>query len=315
MLIQILLLVIGILGLWFSAEIVIRSAQVVAHKLKISETFIGLTILSIGTTLPELGTHIISSIRILHGQNLSDLAVSMNVGSNLIQITAILGIVALFMKVKSDKKFLDGDYIVMLLSIFLLFVLGYNGIITRLEGAFLMICYLLYIWSLGRAEHFVEKIENNIGRKKLTLYFIGIPAGILLLLISSELTVMNAHFLAGKWGVADTFIGALVLGLGTALPELAAAIVAIRRKSEEMSIGVLVGSNITNPLFGIGLGAVISTYTISDTILWLDIPAWFFVSIVVLLFFWRKLQLERKEAIMMIACYVAYVALKFKFMA
>ncbi|MFC1754208.1 calcium/sodium antiporter [Thermoproteota archaeon] len=312
MLLQLFLVIAGIIGLWFSAELVIKCAQVIADKLKISETFIGLTILSIGTTLPELGTHIVSSIKILQGTDVSGLAVATNIGSNIVQITAILGIVAFFLTIKSDKKFLDKDFIVMLMAILGLFVLGYNGVITRLEGAFLVLCYLLYVWRLASAEHFVEKMSHS-PNKKLFWYFMGIPAGIVVLLASSELAVSNAHFLATAWSVQDTLVGALILGVGTALPELAAAIVAIRRKSEEMSLGVLVGSNITNPLFGVGIGALISTYTISNTILWIDLPAWFFVSVIALLFFWRKMRLERKEAVMLILCYVVYVLLKMKF--
>lgn len=309
---ELLLVIIGMVGLWFSAELVVKCAQVIAAKLKISETFIGLTILSIGTTLPEIGTHIVSSIKILQGVELSGLAVSTNVGSNIIQITAILGIVAFFLKIKSDKKFLDQDFLVMLLAIILLFVFGYSGRINRIEGAFLVMCYLVYMWRLASKEHFVEKFTSP-GRKHLFWYFLGILGGIILLLLSSELAVSNAHGLASAWGVADTFVGALILGLGTALPELAAAIVAIRRKSEEMSVGVLVGSNITNPLFGVGIGALISTYAISETLLWIDMTSWFFVSVLALLFFWRKLHLEKKEAAMLILCYVGYVALKFKF--
>lgn len=313
MILEILLVLAGIAGLWFSAELVIRCAQYIAHKLNISETFIGLTILSIGTTLPELGTHIVSSWKILHGMDVSGLAVATNIGSNIVQITAILGIVGFFLHIKSDRRFMDSDYIVMLLSIVLLFIFGYNGLINRIEGAFLVTCYLLYVWKLANAEHFVEKINHNKKKKKMVWYFIGVPVGICLLLFSSNITVMNAEFLATQWGVADTLIGGLILGLGTALPELAAAIVAIRRKSGEMSLGVLVGSNITNPLFGVGIGAMISTYTISNSILWIDLTSWFFVSIVALLFFWRNLTLEKKEAAMLIACYILYVLLKLKF--
>ena len=80
----------------------------------------------------------------------------------------------------------------------------------------------------------------------------------------------------------------------------------LRRKSEGMSIGVLVGSNITNPLFGVGVGALISTYTVSERIRNFDLPIWFFVSVVALLFFWRKLKIERREAIILILMYIAY---------
>lgn len=312
---EIIFVILGMTGLWISAEVVIRSAQIIANKLKISDTFVGLTILSIGTSLPEIGTHIVSSLAILKGHDLSGIAVSTNIGSNIIQITAILGIVAFFLKIKSDKKFLDGDYLVMLIAIVLIFVFGYNGIISRAEGAFLVILYLLYLGKLGKSEHFVEKITSHNSNKQLILHALAIPVGIAALLFSSHLAVFNAESLASMWNVKDTLVGALILGLGTALPELAAALVAIRRKAEDMSIGVLIGSNITNPMLGIGIGALISTYTISESLLWLDLPFWFFTSVVVLLFFWRNLKIEKKEAIIMMGFYLAYILLKLKFMA
>jgi len=299
MLSEVLLIIVGIVGLWVSSEVLIKSAQAVAAKLKLSETFLGLTLLSIGTTLPEMGTHIVSSIAILRGTDLSGIALSTNIGSNIVQITAILGIVAFFLKIKSDKRFLDSDYIVMLLAIILLFVFGFNGHISRLEGGFLLGLYLIYLWKLGRSEHIVGKVENTHARG-LWIHALLIPLGFLFLFLSSYLAVHNGEQLATLLNVEDTFIGALLLGLGTALPELAAALVAIKRKSSGMSIGVLVGSNITNPLFGIGLGALISTYTMSHTLLWLDIPFWFFVSVLALLFFWRKMNLEKKEAAMLV---------------
>ena len=124
---ELLLLILGIAVLWGSAELLVRAAQVIAAKLKISETFLGLTILSIGTTLPELGTHIASSIAILNGTDLSGIALGTNIGSNIFQITVILGIVALFMTVHAHKRFLDRDYIVMLVAIALLFVFAHTN--------------------------------------------------------------------------------------------------------------------------------------------------------------------------------------------
>ncbi|HII72657.1 TPA: hypothetical protein HA265_07920, partial [Candidatus Woesearchaeota archaeon] len=229
-------MIIGVAGVWLSSELVIHASQVIAHRLKISESFIGLTVLSIGTTLPELGTHIMSSIAILQGKNLSDIAVSTNIGSNIVQITAILGIVALFLKVKAHKEFLDKDYVVMLGAIVLLFILGLDGRYNRLDRFFLVMLYIVYLAYLGKTEHFVEKIEHNYKKGKVILLTLSIPFGIALLLGSAQLAIMNADRIATLLQVKDTLIGALVLGIGTALPELAAALVAIKRGSTEMSI-------------------------------------------------------------------------------
>ena len=243
---------------------------------------------------------------ILRGADLSGIALGTNIGSNIFQITVILGIVALYMTVYSDKKFLDNDYLIMLASIALLFVFATNGKINRYEGFFLVACYIVYLWRRGNLEHFVQKIEHNKHKKWLFIHALVIPVGIALLYFSANVVVENAHKLAVMWGVSDSLIGVLIIGFGTALPELAAAIIALRRKSTGMSIGVLVGSNITNPLFGVGIGALISTYTVSDKILHFDLPVWFFVSVVALLFFWRKLKIERREAALLILMYLIY---------
>ncbi|MBI5398206.1 hypothetical protein HZB03_01960, partial [Candidatus Woesearchaeota archaeon] len=150
--------------LWFSSEILIHSSKILAARFKISETFIGLTILSIGTTLPELATHIIASIHILQGDAVSGVALGANIGSNMFQITLILGLVGLLMTIRSTRNFLETDYVAMLMSIVLVFTYGLDGRISRAEGLVLAALYMLYLWYLGQIEHFVDKIEHRANR-------------------------------------------------------------------------------------------------------------------------------------------------------
>ncbi len=305
---ELMLLIAGIIAIWLSAELLIRASQIIAHKLGISDTFIGLTILSIGTTLPELGTHIASSIKILQGVDVSEIALGANIGSNIFQMTVILGVVALCIKVFAEKRFLHEDYMVMLGSIILLFIFSLDGRITRYEGAILAASYILYLFCLGKEEHFFHKIEHEHHKHHAWLY-IGIAeiiVGTALLYFFANIIVDNAQLLTEQWQVSGSLIGTLILGFGTALPELAAAIVALQRKSSGMSVGVLVGSNITNPLFGVGIGAAISTYTVSSRILYFDLVAWFVLSIIALSFFWSKLKIEKKEGIYLIIAYLVY---------
>jgi cation:H+ antiporter len=313
MILEILFLIGGILGLWLSAELLIRASQIIAGKLRISETFIGLTILSIGTSLPEIGVHISSSLRILKGIDVSDLAVATNIGSNTVQITAILGIIALFMRVHSTKKFMMRDYILMMCSIILLFLFCLDGVITRIEGFILLFSYILYLAYLAQLEHFVYKIEHNHPKKRVILFGLLIPFGLLALFFFSDIIVDSARLLLTEVDVTQSLVGALIVGVGTALPELAGAIIALKRKSSGMSLGILVGSNITGPLFAVGIGALISSYTVSSRIIWFDLPAWFFVSAVVMLMFWRKLEIGKKEAIALLLIYIVYVFVRIKF--
>ncbi len=309
------MLISGIIGLWLSAEFLIWTLGIISRRLKISQTFIGLTILSIGTTLPEIGTHIASSIQILKGVEASGIAMGSNVGSNLMQITLILGIVALFMRVHATRDFLKRDYSVMMGAIALLFVLGLDGRISRLEGLLLAALYLLYLRGLGKLEHFVEKVvevEHKEGMRRLERYFLYAIAGMAMLLLMGHLVVMSSISLSRSWGVENSLVGALIVGFGTALPEFATAVSALRRRLGGMSIGVLVGSNITNPLWGVGIGAMISGYKVDRNVLYFDIPAWFLVSSVVLAFLARKGRIGRKKALVIIILYFAYVFLRLR---
>ncbi len=307
---EVLFLILGMIGLLASAELLIWALQVIAMKLKISGTFLGLTVLSIGTSFPEIGTHIIASIDILKGVEASGIAVGTNIGSNLMQITLILGIAAIITKVYADKKLLKRDYTVMMATIVLLFFLAINGYISRFEGFVLVALYIIYLRRLGKLEHFVEKIGNKNSRKNnksLAKYYFYTVLGLGLLLFTANIVVKNAVALSQLWGIEESFIGAVIIGFGTALPEFATATSALRRKLTGMSVGVLIGSNITNPLFGLGLGALISGYSVGRHILLFDLPAWFFVSAVALMFFIRKGKIERKEGIVLVCLYLIYV--------
>jgi cation:H+ antiporter len=215
------------------------------------------------------------------------------------------------MSVYATRKFLKTDYVVMLGSIVLVFILSLDHLLSRIEGFILAALYLAYIYYLGRLEHFVAKVEINHRGRRVWPHFLSMGFFMLLLFLFSDLAVRGVHGISVQLSMQDSLIGAIVLGIGTALPELAMVIVAIRRGLAEMSVGVLVGSNITNPLFAAGIGALISTYSVAEDILFFDLPIWFLVSLVPLFFLWSGKRLQRKEAVLLIFLYVLYVLLRF----
>lgn len=308
--IEFILFLLGVLSIWFFAGVVVDAAQRIAKHFNISEEFIGLTILSIGTSLPEISTHIIASIDILKGIDASGIAVGTNIGSNIVQITFILGFIALLTKVHTDKKILDRDYFIMLLAIIILFLISLNGRISRLEGIFITGGYIFYLYWLAKKEKVIEKnpFKTDYLRDG-SLIIIGIGA----LLFSANLVVNNALKISELWNVTGLFLGTVIIGVSTALPELTVALRAILKGSTGISLGTLVGSNITNPMFALGIGAIISGYKTSSVLTFFDLPFWFFVSLIAMFFFWRKFKLEKKEAIVLIGFYLLYVALKLTF--
>lgn len=306
MFIEITLLMLGILGLWFSAGLIVGSAKIISEKLNISDTFLGLTLLSVGTSLAEIGTHVVTSVKMLQeGTDISGVAVGTNIGSNIIQITLILGITGFFMTIRAKGSFLKKDYVVMLMAIFMVWVFSLDARLARWEGAVLVISYLFYLWTLGDKEKLMEKIEDK-KKKGLLIHVILILLGTGFLILSSKVSVESIVGLSDILGVTNTLLGTLVLGAGTALPELATAVAALRKKLSGMSLGVLVGSNITNPLFALGLGTAISGYSVEHSVFWYDLPFWFCISLVVLHFLRRGHTLEKHESVMLVCFYIVY---------
>lgn len=314
MLYEIFIGALSIIGLLAGAEIVIHEARKIAHELKISDFFIGLTIFSIGTSLPEIATHVVASIDILRGvgsaETLSGLAVGTNIGSNIIQITFITGVVALFGVLKARKKFLMVDYMVMLLSILALFIFSLDGNISRLEGFVLFFSYIAYLIYLTKAENLGKKFFYNISdkRDRFNLYteIFVMLGGLIVLILSADRIADLVQIFSDKYKISGSLIGTLIVGVSTALPEFTTAIFALRKKSSGMSLGTLIGSNITNPLMALGLGAMISNYSVAKEIIFYDIPFWFAVSLALFFLIRKTRVLNKKVALFLILFYIMF---------
>ena len=298
---SVVILLVSLVGVLAGADLIVNGAVRIARSLNVSEAFIGLTVLSVGTSLPEIFTHIMSSIEVLRGQTAAaGISIGTNVGSNVIQITLILGLVGIFSRLRSDHLTLRRDYVVMLGGILLLFLLGLNGFIGRIEGVVLALLYIAYLIYLGKNE---KVVEHN--RYKTNYLWDGtiLVIGFVLLLFCADLVVDEALLVASDLGVATTFIGTMIIGVATALPELTTSIMALVKRSADLSLGTLIGSNITNPMLALGIGAAISGYEISRSVLFFDIPFWFIVSLIGLAFFWKKMELRHWQAGVMVAFY------------
>lgn len=303
--------ILGLAVIWLAATFVVDSGIKIARSLNLSGAFIGLTILSIGTSLPEIFMHIFASIDILNGIDASGVAVGTNIGSNMIQITFIMGFIGLLTKVRASRKILTQDYIIMLASILLLFFISLDGRVGQVEGAVIALAYVGYLFILSGKEKKLEKSRfraNYLKEGSIILF------GFIALSIAANTVVFNAVKFSEIWGISGSFIGAMMIGVTTALPELTTALIGILRGSPGISLGTLVGSNITNPMFSLGIGAAISGYSIEKTILFYDIPFWFFGSLVPLFFFWNKKYLDKWQALAMIGIYVTYGWFRFRFL-
>jgi len=313
---EILFFLAGLIGIWFGAHMVVDHALVIAKQLKISKLFVGLTILSIGTSLPEIFTHITASLKELSGMAASNIAIGTNIGSNIVQITLIIGILGLITKIKSSKSVQHRDGIIMLGSIVLLFLLGLDGVISRLDGALLFFLYIGYLIYLYTREAELSEIIAHHSKwthkkfKNFAVHSAMILVGLGILQVAASKIVNITLNFSNTLGIEQSFFGLLIIGFATALPEFTTAVMGLLRKSESLSLGVLIGSNITNPMMALGLGAMITDNPISRGLITFDIPFWFIVSAGLLLIFQKNKKLTKAGAALMLGSYIAYALYK-----
>lgn len=305
------LILLGLIGLWLGTKFIIDSALGIAKRFNLSHSFVGVAILAVGTDLPEVFVSLKASIMQLQGAESSGIITGNAIGSCLSQITLILGVAGLFLKFNMAKKDLLRDGIALLGSIIMLYFFGLDGRISRLEGSAMLFVYALYYLVLMKSQTNHE--DNNSEGKdysngKLILLLLS---GFVVLVFSSNLVVENSMLLAEKWGVAQSFVGIVIIGLGTSLPELAVSVGAALRKSAGMSVGNVIGSNIFDGLIPIGLGGTISTIKFDNNLLKIDLPILFFSTLIVLLFLRTKRGISVIEGITLVAMFFLYLLLKF----
>lgn len=308
-----LLLFIGLIGLWIGSERVVTGGKAIADRLGVSPLLIGLTVVSIGTSLPEIMVATFSGAR-----GSDDIAVGAMIGSCLAQITLILGITGLIHNIKVRKKALrvDGKMLLASILLFTLF-LGTGMKLTPVEGALMIAIYGGYIWyTFTHDELRAEASERGLHKKRgfpFGLRILEIVVGIAVLVYSADLVLDNAVFIARANGLSEAFIGVMLIGTATGLPELSTAVVGVLKKAPGISIGTLIGSNITDPLLSLGLGAIAGGGFITNPdLMMFDIPFWLIAStIALLLLHSNRLTLNKYEGGALILVYVLFVMTKF----
>lgn len=335
LLITILFLTLGFIGLYIGAKFVIIGLENIADRLHISHIVVGLTILSIGTSLPEIGVSIMGGLDKLLGidPNIDGIVIGNKVGSFMTNITLIIGILAVSQPIFVSKWELrrEGPMLFISLLVFLFFSL--DGILCQLEALIMIIIYAIYlslvIWSEKRLAR--GKSEDRLLEKERldsvsfepieaphptssALKHIGIfMIGLVVLLIASEITLLSAHDISKEFHIPENVIGILIVGFGTSLPELIVDLTAIRRGSFGLAVGDILGSNICDILLATGSGAIIVNFNVPAIILLFDIPVLFLAILIAVYFLWSEKTLKRWEGALLIGFYVGYAIVKLLF--
>lgn len=296
-------------------ELVVRSAISIANIFQLSEIFIGITILAFGTDLPELVVAIDGALHNAKGIESSGIITGNAIGSCISQISFVIGATALFHFLIIGRVQLKYFGIELIGSIILLAIVSFDNVITWDNGAILIMAFLIYFIT-----HFIQekkRIQSKKGEKiKYKLKVIALKSlfliiGLVIVVLASELTVDHALILATNWGIPQSFIGAIIIGAGTSLPELAISVNAVLKNKPGLSIGNIIGSNIFDLLIPLGLASIIADIKIENKVLFYDLPFLLLISLIVIGFLSTKRGLQKWEGLGLIILYLVYAIVKF----
>ena len=310
MLMNIVLLLVGTALVLWGADKFTDGACGVARRWNVSELVIGLTIVAMGTSLPELIVSLFSSIR-----GSGDMSVGNIVGSNIFNTLVIIGASAMAMKIAVSRITLYRDISLSFGVAVVLFLMGRDGELSRVEGVLLLGVFAIFLYNLFMAERKNKKNQTEAPEQpkdiepvwKLLLFLV---IGVASLVGGGQLLVNNAAELARSWGVSESVIGLTILAGGTSLPELATSVVAARKGSNDLALGNALGSNIFNITLVLGLCNVISPMHI-PLISPID---WAFLigsNVVLAVCAFTRMRLCRLEGFVLLLCYAAYLTLLF----
>lgn len=317
MLLQIILFFAGLAGLYFGAEWLVRGASRFARSFNIKPVVIGLTIVAFGTSTPELVTSVIAGIR-----HLSDIAMGNIIGSNIANIGLILGLSALVRPLSVDMKLLYREMPIVVGISGLLYFLGWDGTLSRLEGGILLggiFVYTCYVYRVAlkepkaveqeylEFEEFIGAARDSI-KKDILLIIIGLGA----LIGGAHFLVHSAIYIARVIGISELVIGLTVIAVGTSLPELATSMIAAIRKESDISVGNVLGSNIFNILAVLGVAAVIQPLQVNAASLVVDMPVMLLFSIFLIPMITWKFVLTRGQGFLLLIGYGIYILWLFK---
>jgi cation:H+ antiporter len=302
----------GIALLTFGADRFVGAAASLAQRLGVSPLFVGLTIVSVGTSFPEL---VVSSTAVLSGH--PAVGIGNVLGSNIANVFLVLGLSSLLQPVKVEPEVISRDYSALLLATLLAWLLASNKVLGRLEGVVLLAGMVVYYGitfrTAGAGGDWQESKEGHLPTQSLFGLVLRLVGSLLLLLVGSRLLIWGGVGLAQAMGVSEMVIGLTVVALGTSLPELATTLTGIIKKQDAIAVGNVVGSNMFNTLAILGATSVLSPLPITSENTSRDFPMMLLASLILWPISWsrRKGQgrVNRFEGAMLLGVYGAYLYL------
>ncbi len=311
-------ILVGLVLLIWSADLFVDGASSIARNLGVSPLIVGIVIIGLGTSAPEM---LVSGVAAFQGN--PGLGIGNAIGSNITNITLVLGFTAILYVLPVHSSLLKKELPLVLATAVLAWVLLADGFFSRIDGIILIIALVVvFSWMIMSAknqatqhdplidetlEELPEKLENN----KAMIWTIG---GLVLLLVSSKLLVWGASNIASSMGISDLVIGLTIVAIGTSLPELAATISSARKGETDLAVGNIVGSNLFNTLAVLAIPGLVQPLTVPDGVLERDMPIMIGLTVLLLLFSFgcfknSRFKINRGKGIVLLLAFFAYEGL------
>jgi cation:H+ antiporter len=307
-----LILILGFIFLIKGASLLVDGASSIAKQLKLSNLFIGLTIVAFGTSAPELVLNIIASFQ-EHG----DLALGNIIGSNIANVLLIGGIAAIIYPIKIQSSTIWKEIPLSLLAFVVLFAFANDqlidkrswSIISRIDGIVLIAFFLIFLYYTFSISRVTEEEDSAVKESNTPIRILKVLLGAIGLALGGKWIIDSATTIAQTFGLSESLIGLTILAIGTSLPEVATTLVAALKKNSDLAIGNIVGSSIFNIFFVLGVSASIRPIVFNPA-LNTDIAIGVIASLILYYFVFagkEEHMVEKKEGVALITTYVLYL--------
>lgn len=302
----------GFVLLYYGADFLVRGASTIAVSFGVKKIVVGLTLVALGTSMPEFVVSLFAAI-----ENIDGVSVGNIVGSNLANILLVLGLASVVRPIAAKRRIFLLELPVLLVITILFVLFCQNGLLNGFEGGIMLlvfIVYMVYIIANRKIREGADieliPMENGHLLKNSVLSVLGIIG----LVIGGQLTVRGATGLARAFGISEVVIGLTVVAIGTSLPELFTSLVAVIKREDEISIGNIIGSNLFNTAFVLGIVPMIRPLMIDAGVIRFENILMLFVTVVLAVFLFIGRRLSRPEGIVLLLLYLFFIAnILFKF--
>jgi len=301
MIILSLLLITGIAMIYLGAEGLVWGGSQMAIRFRVPPIVIGLSVVAFGTSLPEFTVSIYS---VLSG--VQDIAIGNVVGSNIANVTLILATSAVIFPIIANYNVVRPEILILIAITIFFMVLSQDGSLGRVDGALLLMGIVLYLWRLSRIRALTPELTPKEKGKHLTIYLASVVGGLIVLALGTHLFINAAVKLARIIGISELVIGVTIVAVGTSLPELAASLVAAFRKQSGIVLGNILGSNVFNLMFVLGVIPIFNPIEVPAQSRLIQMPIMLGITLILLPVLKYQRGIKRWMGIVLLGVYVVF---------